>query len=262
MDISGSHRIPAPRSAVWAALQDPDVLKACLPDCERLERTDDGALAGTIAVKVGPIRTRIAGTAEISAPDAPNRFSLSADGTDEAAGGGEGSGEVTLEDDGDGVLLSYSGRAEAHGKISQLGQRLLSGVFRKTVETFAENLTAHLAGAAPVATPAIGPDAEPPAPEALPEAPPLVHEEPAETSTPVLDAPPLSPGVTPAAPENAIAPTATPDVPDPAAIAAADAVEGKATGASVTTRIMLVAAIVTVVGALVYYMLLQAPPGG
>ncbi len=260
MDISGSHRIPAPRSAVWAALQDPDVLKACLPDCERLERTGDGAFAGTIAVKVGPIRTRIAGTAEISAPDAPNRFTLSAEGADDAAGGGEGSGEVTLEDDGDGALLSYSGRAEANGKISQLGQRLLSGVFRKTVETFAENLTAHLAGAPPARE--LGPEGEAPAPEALPEAPPLVHEEPAETSTPVLDAPPLSPGVAPAPAEKPIAPTATPDVPDPAAIAAADAVEAETGGASVTTRIMLVAAIVTVVGALVYYMLLQAPPGG
>ncbi|MDR4308779.1 carbon monoxide dehydrogenase subunit G [Chelatococcus sambhunathii] len=257
MDISGSHRIPAARAAVWAALRDPETLRACLPDCERLERTDDGAFAGIIAVKVGPIRTRISGTAEISAIDAPSRFVVSARGEDAAAGGGEGSGEVTLEENGDATVLDYSGRVEAHGKLSQLGQRLLSGVFRKTIETFAENLSARLAGAGFAAEPGLAPETSPP----LPEAPPLVHEEPAEPSTPVLDAPPLSPGVPPPAPETPIAPTATPAVPDPAAIAAADVVEGQATGSSVTTRIMLVAAIVVVVGALIYYMLLQAPPG-
>ncbi|WP_020180380.1 carbon monoxide dehydrogenase subunit G [Methylopila sp. M107] len=251
MDISGSHRIPASRAAVWAALNDLETLKACIPGCERLDRSGD-SYDGVVASKIGPIRTELAGEAKVSA-SAPGRFTVSAKGADAKSGGGEGTAEVTLEEDGAETVLAYSGQAEAHGKISQLGQRLLTGVFRKTVETFAENLSLRLAS---------GEHAVPPT-ETLPETPPLAPEAPVDGPPPVLEAPPLAAGAVPGlAPNAAIAPTAAPDVPDPAAIAAADAVDAgdDAAGASVTTRIMLVAAIVVVVGAIVYYMVWQQPP--
>ena len=125
-------------------------------------------------------------------------------------------------------------------------------MFRRSVELFAENLSAQLSAVevAPVH-----------APEALPEAPPLVHEEPTEEPTPVLEAPPLSPGVAAPAPVIPIAPTAVPDVGETAR--SEDGAETPAVekaGASATTRIMLVAGIVVVVGALIYYIALQSPP--
>lgn len=244
MDISGSHRIAAPRSAVWAALNDPAVLKDCIPGCERFERVGDGVFEGAVATKVGPMRTVMTGVVTLVASEAPGRATITAKGADPASGGGEGVGEITLTEDGEATVLGFEGSIEAEGKVGQLGQRLLTGVTKKQIETTCANLAARLHGAAPVAVPQT--------PE--PVAPPLVHEEPVETP-PVVDAPPLAEELAPVEP-TPIAPTQAPIVPEPDEIAASAATAGS----GATTRIMLVAAIVAVAGAIAWYMLTQTPP--
>lgn len=262
MDLSGSRLIPAPLAAVRAALQDPEILKACIPGCERLERSREGAYDGAVAAKVGPIRAALAGAARISEVS-PDGWSIEAEAADPAAGSGKGRGRVSLAGQEGGALLSYEGTAEVEGKIGQLGSRLLTGVTRQAIEGFLTNL-AELAAAgrlpgAEAATPAAADRAVAPAPEPEPavvEAPPLVHEE--LDPAPTLKAPPIAGAPLEPAP---IAPTAVPDVPDPLAISAAEVVEASNEGGGGSVgRIMLVAAIVVAVGVAIYFGFLQRPP--
>lgn len=259
MDISGSHRIPAPRASVWAGLNDTDVLKECIPGCERLERVSEDAYEGVVAAKVGPLRTAFAGRLTVTASSAPERCEIAAKGEDAAAGSGEGRGEVTLSDEGGETLVTYAGQAEVEGKVAQLGSRLVSGVARQAVETFFARFAALAAdGRLPAGGPAESPVAPP-----LAEAPPLAPDEPSPAPAEVEDVPPLAaaggplraappPGPTP------IAPTAAPAVPDPIAIAAAEATAPEGGGGGLT-RILLVAAVAAVIGAAFYLGLLQPP---
>lgn len=246
MDISGSHRIPAPRAAVWEALRDPDVLRDCIPGCEALEKTSGDAFHGAVGAKVGPMRARFAG--EIAATGSQEAFRVTARGQDEKAGGGEGEADVTLVEEGPETVLSYACRFEANGKLSQLGGRLLTGVARTQIEAFFARFSETVAGRATAAGPL--PHAEP-----VVEAPPLAPEaEPvgaAPERAPTFAEPPVNPA--------AIAPTAVPDAPGGAEIAAIEATEPAASGGGVVTRIMLVAAIVVVVAVGVYLFMLQPP---
>lgn len=266
MDLSGSRLIPAPLAAVRAGLQDPETLKACIPGCETFERTGDGAYAGTVATKVGPIRAALVGTLKVV--ETADGWTLAAEGAD-AAGSGRGSGTVRLESAEGGTLLSYEGSIEVEGKIGQLGSRLLSGVTRQSIEGFLAAFSERVATDAPASEKTdIGApptdaaasekiDAEPP----LADAPPLVHEEPAIEPAPEELPPPLAeeaPRV-PVEP-TPIAPTAVPDVPDPVEIVAADAVENPKDASGFVGRIMLVAAIAVVVAVAVYFGFMHRPP--
>lgn len=248
MEVSGSRRIPAPREVVWSALDDLATLKACIPGCERLERVSDDAFEGLVATKIGPIRAEFACVASRSEAAEPEGFTLRGEGQGGAAGSFSGSARISLAQEGDGTLVSYVAEGEVVGKVGQLGSRLVGGFARKSAADLFAMIEQRIASGAVVA-----------ARPASADAPPLVHEEPAETSADVVDAPPpLAAGsIDPLVFENAIAPTAAPEVPDIVSIAAAETVPTE--GASAVTRIMLIAAIVVVVGALVYYMVWQAP---
>jgi uncharacterized protein len=253
MEISGSHRIPAPRRAVWAALHDPDVLKACLPGCERLERGSDGVFDGEVSAKVGPLKARFAGRVTVTASSPPERVAFSVSGSDPSAGSGEGSGELTLEEDGDGTLARYAGQAEVAGKLAQLGSRLVSGVARQSADSFFGALADLAAeGRLPAS-----PSNEPP----LAEAPPLAPDAPVAGPADVLDAPPLA-SVSPAAKAGLaptpIAPTAAPDVPDPAAIAAAETASGAGNGFT-TVKVGLVAAVLAAAAVALYFATAATP---
>lgn len=251
MEISGSRLISAAPAAIRAALSDPETLKACIPGCERLETRSDDRVEGAVAAKIGPIRVLLEGGATAS-DRTPEGWRLEAEGADASAGSGRGNGSVTLAEAEGGTLLSYQGSIELDGKVGQLGSRLLTGVARQSIDAFLANLAARIGGAAAPAAEAEAPVAAPAEPPAM-EAPPLVHEEP--DPAPELKAPPLAGAPLEPAP---IAPTAVPDVPDPVAIAAADAVSPKEGGS--VGRIMLVAAIVVAVGVAIYFGFLQRPP--
>ena len=251
MDISGSRRILAPRDAVWTALHDPDVLAVCIPGCERVEKISEGVYEGAVAAKVGPLRTLFLGRLTVTDAAAPERCAIAVTARDATAGSGEGRGEITLVEEGDETVVAYEGGFEVDGKVGQLGPRLVTGFARQQIEGFFTKLAELTAEGDDLAE--HGEDRAADAP--LAEAPPLVHEEPARAPAPVMDAPPLAGGLMAPHPQNSIAPTATPNAPDPAAIAAAETAEG----GGAMLRIMLVAAIVIVAGAAAYWAFLQPP---
>src|SRR5947209_1988704 len=116
MDMTGERRIPAPRQKVWDALNDPAVLKACIPGCESLEKTGDNEMKATAAVKIGPISSRFSGKVQLTDLDPPNSYRISGEGQGGVAGFAKGGADVRLTEDGAGTLLKYEVKAQVGGK--------------------------------------------------------------------------------------------------------------------------------------------------
>jgi carbon monoxide dehydrogenase subunit G len=136
MDMTGERRIPAPRQAVWEALNDTAVLKASIPGCESLEKTDDSHMKATAAVKLGPISARFNGAVTLSDIDAPNRYTITGEGQGGVAGFAKGGAKVFLTDDDGATLLKYEVHAQVGGKLAQLGARLIDATAKQMAEQF------------------------------------------------------------------------------------------------------------------------------
>ena len=109
MEMSGELSIPAPRQAVWDALNDPEVLKACIPGCETLEKTSDTEMTATVTAKVGPVKAKFNGSVTLSDIDPPNSYRISGDGKGGAAGFAKGGAQVALINSEDGgTILQYT----------------------------------------------------------------------------------------------------------------------------------------------------------
>jgi carbon monoxide dehydrogenase subunit G len=136
MDFTGQERITAPRDVVWAALNDPDILKQCIPGCQALEFVGPNELVATIKVKLGIVSLTFTGEIRVSNIDAPLSYTLSAEGRGSIAGFAKGSADVTLEADGQETILHYLAAAEVGGKIAQLGSRLIDSSSQKIASRF------------------------------------------------------------------------------------------------------------------------------
>jgi carbon monoxide dehydrogenase subunit G len=163
MDMTGEYRIPAPREQVWAALNDPAILKASLPGCESLERVSDHEFAATVAAKVGPVRAKFNGQITLSDLNPPESSKISGEGKGGAAGFAKGGADVRLVEEGAEVtVLSYTAKADVGGKLAQLGSRLIDATAKKMADEFFENFRKQVsppeAEAAPEA--ALAPEAE------------------------------------------------------------------------------------------------------
>lgn len=144
MDITGEHRIAAPREKVWAALFDVETLKACIPGCKELEQTSPTSFAAKVQLKVGPVSATFAGTVELQDIDAPNGCRIVGQGNGGIAGFAKGGSQVTLvEEDGE-TVLSYDAKAEIGGKLAALGGRLVQATSRKLADQFFSAFTARL----------------------------------------------------------------------------------------------------------------------
>ena len=141
MDMTGERRIPAPRQKVWDALNDPEVLKACIPGCETLERTSDTDLKATAAVKIGPISARFNGKVKLSDLDPPTFYRINGEGQGGVAGFAKGGAMVRLQDDGPGTLLKYDVKAQVGGKLAQLGARLIDATSKQMADAFFDRFT-------------------------------------------------------------------------------------------------------------------------
>jgi carbon monoxide dehydrogenase subunit G len=146
MDLQDEITIPAPRAAVYAALNDPEVLKKCIPGCEELTKTSDTDLEAKVVLKVGPVKARFAGKVVLNPENPPEHFSLSGEGNGGVAGFAKGGADVRLAEQGAETLLSYTARAEIGGKLAQLGSRLVQGTAKKLSAQFFDNLAAHFSG--------------------------------------------------------------------------------------------------------------------
>lgn len=136
MQQAGEHRIEAPREAVWAALNDPEVLRQCIEGCEAMNRVGDDAFQATVKARVGPVSATFTGEVKIENPDPPNGYTLSGSAKGGAAGFGKGTAKVSLTRDGAATVLRYEVEASVGGKLAQVGQRLIDGAARKMADDF------------------------------------------------------------------------------------------------------------------------------
>lgn len=152
MDIRGEYDIPADRETVWQAINDPDVLRDCIPGCDSLTPTDDGSgFDATVTAKVGPVKATLNGTVTLKDVEQAQRYTIVGEGKG-AAGFAKLTAPVTLEDNADGgTRLSYTAEAQLGGKLAQLGSRLIQSTARKYADQFFSALNERLSGGAETA---------------------------------------------------------------------------------------------------------------
>jgi uncharacterized protein len=136
MDMSDSKTIAAPREVVWAALNDPDVLRASIPGCESVEKISDTEMQAKVTLKIGPVKASFKGAVTLSDIDPPNGYTITGEGTGGAAGHAKGSAVVRLEEEGENTILHYDVKAQVGGKIAQLGGRLIDATAKKLAGEF------------------------------------------------------------------------------------------------------------------------------
>lgn len=144
MQFTGRYTIAAPRESVWAALNDPEVLRRCIPGCEALEKTGDNTFAGAAKIRIGPVSATFKGKVELTDLDPPRRCVLKGEGQGGVAGFARGESEVLLEPQETGTALSYSAKATIGGKLAQVGQRLVDGAARQIADQFFERFSAEV----------------------------------------------------------------------------------------------------------------------
>jgi len=169
MEMTGEYRIPAPREKVWAALNDPDVLKASIPGCQELNKTSDTEMSARVIAKVGPVKATFNGDVTLSNINAPVSYTISGEGKGGVAGFAKGGADVSLDEDGDGTVLHYKVNAQVGGKLAQLGARLIDATAKQMADQFFGNFVAQVSGPAPEAAVAAAASttAEAPAEETL-----------------------------------------------------------------------------------------------
>lgn len=147
MIIEGEERISAPVDAVWRALNDPAVLKDCIPGCEALEKKSDTEFSAAVSLKIGPIKARFNGEVELTNLNPPYSYTISGEGKGGVAGFAKGGADVTLKEDGaDVTILSYQAKADVGGKMAQLGGRLIESTSKKLASQFFADFNARVSG--------------------------------------------------------------------------------------------------------------------
>jgi uncharacterized protein len=149
MEIKGEYRIAASREKVFAALNDPAVLQACIPGCESLEKTSDTEMKAKVRLRIGPVSASFTGKVTLSDLDPPNGYKISGEGQGGAAGFAKGGAVVSLREDGADTLLSYNVDAQVGGKIAQVGARLIDGTAKKLADEFFSKFATMVGGPAP-----------------------------------------------------------------------------------------------------------------
>ena len=135
--IEGEERIAAPIDKVWAALNDPEVLKEAIPGCQNLDMKSPTEMAATVVLKIGPIKATFNGEVTLRNLNPPHSYTIQGEGKGGIAGFAKGGADVTLTADGDGAtLLKYAAKADVGGKIAQLGSRLITSTSKKLAGEF------------------------------------------------------------------------------------------------------------------------------
>ena len=136
MELKDEIIINAPQIVVYEALNNPEILKQCIPGCEELIKKSDTELEAKVVLKIGPVKAKFKGNVTLSAEAPPERFSLTGSGNGGAAGYAKGGAAVQLEPHSEGTLLCYSATADIGGKLAQLGSRLIQGTAKKLAARF------------------------------------------------------------------------------------------------------------------------------
>ncbi|RQR24601.1 carbon monoxide dehydrogenase subunit G [Burkholderia sp. Bp9142] len=144
MDMTGEVRIPASRDVVWAALNSPATLKACIPGCEELSEQSENEMVAVVAIKIGPVSARFNCAVTLSELDPPNSYRITGEGQGGVAGHARGGAIVKLTADGAETLLSYTFSAQVGGKLAQLGSRMIDATTKTLSAVFFKNLAREI----------------------------------------------------------------------------------------------------------------------
>ena len=136
MELNDEITINAPKDVVYYALNDPEVLKECIPGCEELIKHSDTELEAKVVLKIGPVKARFSGDVTLNTEGAPDAFSLSGQGNGGTAGHAKGGADVTLREEDGVTILTYDAKAEIGGKLAQLGSRLIQSTAKKLAGKF------------------------------------------------------------------------------------------------------------------------------
>jgi hypothetical protein len=154
MEMSGEYRIPASREKVWAALNDPEVLKNCIPGAQSLEKVSDTEMTATVQAKVGPVKASFTGHVTLSNMDPPNGYTITGESKGGVAGFAKGGADVKLTEDGpESTVLNYTAKAQVGGKLAQIGGRLVDATAKQMADQFF-SACAEMVGAPPAPAPA------------------------------------------------------------------------------------------------------------
>jgi uncharacterized protein len=149
MEMTGSRTVPADIETTWRALNDPQVLKACIAGCESVERVSDNEYRLTMTARVGPVSARFTGRIVLADIVAPTSYTLSFEGQGGAAGFAKGEARVTLADNNPGTRIDYQAKAQVGGKLAQIGSRLVDGAAAKVADDFFARFADRLGGPSP-----------------------------------------------------------------------------------------------------------------
>jgi carbon monoxide dehydrogenase subunit G len=136
MKMNGSYEIAADRETVWAALNDPEILRECIPGCDSLEMTAENELTAAVTAKVGPVKAKFTGVVELKDLNPPESYRIEGSGKGGAAGFAKGGADVRLAESDGGTTLTYEADAQVGGKLAQIGARLIDGTAKKMAEQF------------------------------------------------------------------------------------------------------------------------------
>ena len=136
MEMTGEELIPATQAQTWAALNDPEILKACVPGCEAIDRVSDTEYAVQMTARVGPVSAKFKGKLELSDVKPPESYALAFEGQGGVAGFGKGGATVRLAPEGEGTRLYYTAKASVGGKLAQIGSRLVDMAAKKIASQF------------------------------------------------------------------------------------------------------------------------------
>jgi carbon monoxide dehydrogenase subunit G len=159
MDMTGETLIPAPREAVWRALNDAEILRQSIPGCETIDKKSDTAFSAKVVAKVGPVRATFTGEVQLTDLDPPNGYRISGEGKGGPAGFAKGGATVKLTDAEGGTMLHYTVDAQIGGKLAQIGSRLIDATARSMAQDFFGRFSKLVAP--PAAAPDSAPDSAP-----------------------------------------------------------------------------------------------------
>ena len=146
MKLSGEEILPVPRDIVWRALNDPEILKQCIPGCETISKNSDTEFEAVVVIKLGPLKARFKGIVHLSDITPPVSYRISGEGQGGIAGAASGGANVSLEEVPEGTRLTYDVDAQVSGKLASLGARLIEPTSKALAKQFFETFAA-VAGA-------------------------------------------------------------------------------------------------------------------
>ena len=151
MEMTGEQLIHASQADTWTALNDPEILKACVPGCESIERIGDNAYQVLMTARIGPVAAKFKGKLALSDIQAPNSYAIAFEGQGGVAGFGKGGAHVQLATEGQHTRLSYQVIASVGGKLAQIGSRLVDAAAKKISEDFFKAFNEKVASLHPAA---------------------------------------------------------------------------------------------------------------